>query len=156
MKTLALVLILCFGSLAFADDFKTVSGKEYKNVTVSRVEPDGIVIKFQAESSRFLSPSYRPKFKRSMATIRRRQARTPLSRTSNKPRLHSRERPMSNKDSKKGRNIGASNIQRRNNPWRNRNPPQVRRTAACSISGQPVHLPRRAALWMRVQQARSC
>jgi len=46
MKTLALFLILCFGSLAFADDFKTVSGKEYKNVTVSRVEPDGIVIKF--------------------------------------------------------------------------------------------------------------
>src|SRR5438876_5071307 len=46
MKTLALFLILCFGSLAFADDFKTVSGKEYKNATVSRVEPDGIVIKF--------------------------------------------------------------------------------------------------------------
>jgi hypothetical protein len=31
--------------LAFAEDFKTVSGKEYKNVTVSRVEADGIVIK---------------------------------------------------------------------------------------------------------------
>jgi len=46
MKTLALFLILCFGSLAFADDFKTINGKEYKNVTVSRVEPDGIVIKF--------------------------------------------------------------------------------------------------------------
>src|SRR6266513_79874 len=46
MKTLALFLILCFGSLAFADDFKTVSGKEYKNATVSRVEPDGIVVKF--------------------------------------------------------------------------------------------------------------
>ena len=29
-----------------ADDFKTVNGKEYKNATVSRVEPDGIVIKF--------------------------------------------------------------------------------------------------------------
>ena len=46
MKTLALFLILCFGSLASADDFKTINGKEYKNVTVSRVEPDGIVIKF--------------------------------------------------------------------------------------------------------------
>jgi hypothetical protein len=32
-------------SLALADDFKTVNGKEYKNVTVSRVEPDGIVLK---------------------------------------------------------------------------------------------------------------
>jgi len=39
-------LILCLVSLAFADDFKTINGKEYKNVTVSRVEPDGVVIKF--------------------------------------------------------------------------------------------------------------
>ena len=31
--------------LALADDFKTINGKEYKNVTVSRVEADGIVIK---------------------------------------------------------------------------------------------------------------
>jgi hypothetical protein len=27
-----------------ADDFKTIQGKEYKNVTVRRVEPDGIVL----------------------------------------------------------------------------------------------------------------
>jgi len=46
MKTLALFLILCFGSLAFADDFKTINGKEYKNAKLSRVEPDGIVITF--------------------------------------------------------------------------------------------------------------
>jgi hypothetical protein len=32
-------------SLAPADDFKTVGGKEYKNATVSRVEADGIVLK---------------------------------------------------------------------------------------------------------------
>jgi hypothetical protein len=32
-------------SLALADEFKTVSGKEYKNATVSRVEADGIVIR---------------------------------------------------------------------------------------------------------------
>jgi hypothetical protein len=31
-------------SLAVADDFKTTNGKEYKNATVSRVEPDGIVL----------------------------------------------------------------------------------------------------------------
>ena len=43
MKALAF-LILCFASVAFADDFKTIDGKEYKNVTVSRVEPDGIVL----------------------------------------------------------------------------------------------------------------
>jgi hypothetical protein len=34
-----------FASLALADDFKTINGKEYKNVTVSRVEADGIVIR---------------------------------------------------------------------------------------------------------------
>ena len=33
-------------SIALADDFKTVDGKEYKNAKVSRVEPDGIVIAF--------------------------------------------------------------------------------------------------------------
>ena len=37
-------LILCFASVAVADDFKTIAGKEYKNVKVSRVEPDGIVL----------------------------------------------------------------------------------------------------------------
>lgn len=36
--------IVCFTSAAFADDFKTIEGKEYNHVTVSRVEPDGIVL----------------------------------------------------------------------------------------------------------------
>jgi len=44
MKTDAL-FILCWASVVLADDFKTTNGKEYKNVTVSRVEPDGIVLK---------------------------------------------------------------------------------------------------------------
>src|ERR1044071_9874388 len=38
------ILIVCFASLALAEDFKTVAGKEYKDATVSRVEPDGIVV----------------------------------------------------------------------------------------------------------------
>ena len=38
-------LILCFTSAVFAEDFKTVNGKEYKDATVTRVEPDGIVVK---------------------------------------------------------------------------------------------------------------
>ena len=38
-------LILPFISAAFADDFKTLNGKEYKDATVTRVEPDGIVVK---------------------------------------------------------------------------------------------------------------
>jgi hypothetical protein len=38
-------LILCFTSAVFAEDFKTVNGKEYKDATVTHVEPDGIVVK---------------------------------------------------------------------------------------------------------------
>jgi hypothetical protein len=34
-----------FASFVLAEDFKTINGKEYKNVTVSRVEADGIVLK---------------------------------------------------------------------------------------------------------------
>jgi hypothetical protein len=45
MKTLA-ALLLCLASVVLADDFKTTNGREYKNATLSRVEPDGIVIKF--------------------------------------------------------------------------------------------------------------
>ena len=44
MKTLPL-LIFCVASISFAEDFKTIDGKEYKNATVSRVESDGIVLK---------------------------------------------------------------------------------------------------------------
>ena len=44
MKILAF-LILCFTSIAFADDFKLINGREYKDATVSRVEPDGIVLR---------------------------------------------------------------------------------------------------------------
>ena len=43
MKILT-VLIVCFVSVAAAEDFKLINGKEYKNATVSRVEPDGIVL----------------------------------------------------------------------------------------------------------------
>jgi len=45
-KTTLAILAALSVSLAVADDIKTLNGKEYKNATVSRVEPDGIVIKF--------------------------------------------------------------------------------------------------------------
>src|SRR5947207_12905212 len=45
-------LILSFISVAQADDFKTITGKEYKNATVSRVEPDGIVLTNKAGISK--------------------------------------------------------------------------------------------------------
>jgi hypothetical protein len=43
--SLAIIAALS-ASLALAEDFKTINGKEYKDATVIRVEPDGIAIKF--------------------------------------------------------------------------------------------------------------
>jgi uncharacterized protein YnzC (UPF0291/DUF896 family) len=45
-KTTLVVFAMVCASLAVADDIKTINGKEYKNATVSRVEPDGITVKF--------------------------------------------------------------------------------------------------------------
>jgi chromosome segregation ATPase len=47
MKVLFFPMV-CLASVAVADDFKTNAGKEYINVTVSRVEPDGIVVKTES------------------------------------------------------------------------------------------------------------
>jgi hypothetical protein len=46
------LLNLSFISVALADDFKTLTGGEYKDVTVSRVEPDGIVLTGKAGISK--------------------------------------------------------------------------------------------------------
>jgi thiol-disulfide isomerase/thioredoxin len=46
------VLVLCLASVALAEDFKTIGGKEYKNVTVSRIEPDGIVLRTKSGISK--------------------------------------------------------------------------------------------------------
>ena len=46
------ILIVCFASIALSDDFKTINGKEYKDATVSRVEPDGIVLKTKSGISK--------------------------------------------------------------------------------------------------------
>ena len=43
MKILLFLTVCCI-PIALADDFKTNAGKEYKNVTVSRVEPDGVIV----------------------------------------------------------------------------------------------------------------
>ena len=39
-------------SLALGDDFKAIDGKEYKDATVSRVEPDGIVLRTKSGISK--------------------------------------------------------------------------------------------------------
>jgi hypothetical protein len=51
-KTTITILAALSASIALADDFKTINGKEYKNATVSRVEPDGIVLKSKSGISK--------------------------------------------------------------------------------------------------------
>jgi hypothetical protein len=46
------ILAALSASLALAEDFKTINGKEYKDATVSRVEPDGIVLKTKSGISK--------------------------------------------------------------------------------------------------------
>jgi hypothetical protein len=40
-----MAILTLSASIAVAEDFKTIKGKEYKDATVSRVEPDGILLK---------------------------------------------------------------------------------------------------------------
>lgn len=57
MKTILAAVLVCVVSMvSHAEDFKLVNGKEYKGVTVSRVEPDGIMIATDAgvEKLRFV------------------------------------------------------------------------------------------------------
>ena len=51
-KTTIAILAALSASLALADDFKTMDGKEYKDATVSRVEPDGIVVRTKSGISK--------------------------------------------------------------------------------------------------------
>jgi hypothetical protein len=46
MRTKVLTILTVFFTAAvFAEDFKTINGKEYKDANVTRAEPDGIVVK---------------------------------------------------------------------------------------------------------------
>jgi sRNA-binding protein len=46
------ILMICFASTLLADDFKTIAGKEYKDATVTRVEPDGVLVKYKSGISK--------------------------------------------------------------------------------------------------------
>ena len=39
------ILLLSFAAAAVCEDFKTVNGKKYKDATITRVEPDGLLVK---------------------------------------------------------------------------------------------------------------
>jgi uncharacterized phage infection (PIP) family protein YhgE len=45
MTKIPTFFILCFTAATLAEDFKTLNGKEYKDAAITRVEPDGIVVK---------------------------------------------------------------------------------------------------------------
>jgi uncharacterized phage infection (PIP) family protein YhgE len=49
-------LILSFASAAVAEDFKTLNGKEYKDAAITRVEPDGIVVKTKSGVTKVYFP----------------------------------------------------------------------------------------------------
>lgn len=51
-ETIFVVLAALSASVALAEDFKTINGKEYKDATVGRVEPDGIVVKTKSGVSK--------------------------------------------------------------------------------------------------------
>jgi hypothetical protein len=44
-KVLTFCVLFAAPALLLSDDFKTVNGKEYKDASVKRVEPDGILVK---------------------------------------------------------------------------------------------------------------
>jgi hypothetical protein len=51
-KTTIVILATLFVSFALAEDFKTVSGKIYKDATISHVEADGIVLRTKSGISK--------------------------------------------------------------------------------------------------------
>src|SRR5438067_4313315 len=51
-QIMMVILATLSASIVLADDFKTIKGKEFKDVTVSRVEPDGIVLKTKSGISK--------------------------------------------------------------------------------------------------------
>jgi len=51
-RLILFVVLAASVSLALGDDFKTTAGKEYKDATVTRVEPDGIIVKMKGGISK--------------------------------------------------------------------------------------------------------
>jgi hypothetical protein len=78
--TLAIVALLS-ASLALAEDFKTIKGKEYKDATIIRVEADGIVIRTKTGISKIyfvelpkdVQERFRPRPAKTVAAQRERQ-----------------------------------------------------------------------------------
>ncbi|PYK32567.1 MAG: hypothetical protein DME58_05380 [Verrucomicrobia bacterium] len=69
-QTTLLILTSLYASLALAGDFKTIGGKEYKDASVIRVEPDGIMVKTKSAITK-TSLNCRKRFGSALTTMRR-------------------------------------------------------------------------------------
>jgi hypothetical protein len=71
-KTALLIFAVLSGSLALAEDFRTINGKEYKDATITRVEADGIVLRTKTGISKVyffeLPQDVQQRFRRGPAT----------------------------------------------------------------------------------------
>lgn len=71
-KTALLTFAALSASLALAEDFRTINGKEYKDATITRVEADGIVLRTKTGISKVyffeLPQEVQERFRRSPAT----------------------------------------------------------------------------------------
>jgi len=71
-KTALSIFAVLSVSLALAEDFKTINGKEYKDATITRVEADGIVLRTKTGISKVyffeLPQDVQQKFRRNPAT----------------------------------------------------------------------------------------
>jgi len=52
VNTKLLTFLILFTSAAFSEDFKTIKGKEYKDATITHVDPDGIVVQTKSGVSK--------------------------------------------------------------------------------------------------------
>ncbi len=52
VNTKLLTFLILFTSAAFSEDFKTINGKEYKDATITHVDPDGIVVQTKSGVSK--------------------------------------------------------------------------------------------------------
>jgi hypothetical protein len=71
-KTALSIFAVLSVSLALAEDFKTIIGKEYKDATITRIEADGIVLRTKTGISKVyffeLPQDLQQRFRRSPAT----------------------------------------------------------------------------------------
>ena len=69
------LVLLSFATAALSEDFKTVNGKEYKDATVTRVDPDGIAVKTKSGIAKVYFTELPKDVQEHFITIRKRRRR---------------------------------------------------------------------------------